>query len=168
MLERRLLFQTGLPSMWPPRSGCAAPAPLCPFPEGPVLVGRDSWELPHFLGSLLPPLAEFGQQRGCTCSHRASLADTCQDVGLGSLLAAARPSAPCSVPAFAHVTDTWQRVELRGLGRCLSRLASDLLFLEYSWLNWRAVGLVMSMQRNVWMAGVVLLHTWEKHKLIII
>lgn len=92
MLERSLT----------PRSRCAAPGLPWPYPF-PVLVGRDSWELPDF-GSLLPPLAEFGQQG--RCSHKAWLAGTCQDVGFSSLLAQCPLLCACLCSCDRHLTET--------------------------------------------------------------
>lgn len=127
--------------------------PACPgcalSQRAPVLVGRDSWELPAF-GSLLPPWLRLGSGADAlavTRHHR--LPATCQDWGS----AAAWPRAPCSVPAFAHVTRSWHTVKPRGLGRRFAGLASELQFLEYVWVIRKAVVLVMSIEINVWMAG---------------
>lgn len=110
--------------MWPCRSGCAAPGmPLAaPFPRGPCACGQgEVRELPGCFGSLLPPRLSFGSSIDALAVTWHRWLVPARMWGLGSLLAAARPSAPCSVPpAPCPPLLTWQIPDRVKLGRDLA------------------------------------------------
>lgn len=116
MLERSLT----------PRSRCAAPdLPRCTLSQRALCLWAGTAESFLTLAACFLPWLSLGSRVDAVT--RPGWLVPARMWGL----AASWPSAPCSVPAFARVTDTWQRPKRRGLGRCCSALAIELQFLEY-------------------------------------